>query len=452
VIGVLSQKSGPFDIFTPRKVDPHTKAREQAASIQAPWNKLPNDLLEPIFIHLSPKDLARASTMNRAWSVGANAPGLWQPHAQQLRLPAVGSVSELRAACRHALVSEANLLAGRVSGNKTFRHPGRLTALTWSPDGQKVAAASIDGAVRVNTVATGVQSEGVYHGRGAISCIAWSPDNNHIAAASGDGMVQITAVATGLATAQFDCGPGIVHIAWSPGGGQVAAASRDNTVRIVAMATGDETRRIRHDGTVKHFAWSPDGSQLASASNDGTMRVTAVETGTETAEVFHEDRVVCVAWSPDGNLVASASEDGMMRITAVATNTELACVHHNAWVVYVAWNLDGSQIVSASGRGEICITALSSIIANAEATQRYNGMRIHQAAASPDHRHLALIKDEFLSIVATATGKETLRICHSKWYARYTLDHVAWRRNGSQLASATDDGSVHITDFGPRPL
>ncbi|KAJ5414868.1 hypothetical protein N7509_000202 [Penicillium cosmopolitanum] len=112
------------------------------------------------------------------------------------------------------------------------------------------------------------------HSEGVTS-IAWSPDGSRLASASIDRTVRIWDTATGQSVSALDGhSEGVTSIAWSPDGSRLASASGDKIVRIWDPATGQSISTLDgHSSSVTSIAWSPDGSGLASASYDKTVRI-----------------------------------------------------------------------------------------------------------------------------------------------------------------------------------
>ncbi|MBM3845129.1 MAG: hypothetical protein FJ405_02425, partial [Verrucomicrobia bacterium] len=123
----------------------------------------------------------------------------------------------------------------------------RATAVTWSPDGRRLAAGSDDGEIRIWDPSTqkflltlnGHDARQMNSQFGLIQSLAWSPDGAHLASAGIDGAARIWDTRTGreVSTLPADCGA-IWCIAWNPGGTKLATGSQDGRIRIVEAWNG----------------------------------------------------------------------------------------------------------------------------------------------------------------------------------------------------------------------
>ncbi|MCI0460436.1 MAG: protein kinase, partial [Gemmataceae bacterium] len=104
---------------------------------------------------------------------------------------------------------------------------------------------------------------------GQVTSVAFSPDGQRLAAASNDGpigMVKIWEASTGKELLTLKGHTEVVwSVAFSPDGQRLASASYDRTVKLWESATGKELLTFKgHTTAVRSVAFSPDGQRLAS--------------------------------------------------------------------------------------------------------------------------------------------------------------------------------------------
>ncbi|MEU6136472.1 hypothetical protein [Nocardioides sp. NPDC047086] len=147
---------------------------------------------------------------------------------------------------------------------------------------------------------------------GPVGEIAFSPDGELVAGAGLEGDLIIWSVEDGDEQASTDLGNGVGSISFSPDGTQVAVASGDK-VSILEADSGDEV------GTVAAArgadpVWSPDGRWIAGVTTEGYPTLWDAKT-LEAAETLPGHPVTAIAFSPDSRSLAATGgtdETGLM--------------------------------------------------------------------------------------------------------------------------------------------
>jgi WD40 repeat protein len=219
----------------------------------------------------------------------------------------------------------------------------------------------------------------------------------------------------------------VFDLAWSPDSRKIASASADKTVHIWNAGSKNPTHIYReHSRAVYAVAWSSDGNRIASGSADTTVQVWHPQSGRRyfTYRGFSRE-VSAVAWSPRDSYLAAGSWDATIQVRQSANGSKLLTYQgHSSPVHTLAWSPattpltpeEGWRIVSASG---------DPIHANKDNTVQI--WRVHPAQQSAHAQ--------------PAPGAELL---HDEHF-HYVCD-IAWSPDGTKLASASADTSVHIWD------
>jgi WD40 repeat protein len=213
----------------------------------------------------------------------------------------------------------------------TYRgHKDAVILVAWSPDGKRLASGGgvliEDGKPHDNTVQVWDATDGghVFTYRGhtdGVQAVVWSPDGKRIASASLDKTVQVWDASDGGHVFTYRGHTDQVFtLAWSPDGKYLASGGPDKTVQIWNAADGDHVFTYTgHTDWVDGVAWSSDSTRIASASSDKTAQVWDAANG---GHVFvyngHTNYVVTTAWSPDGTRIATASYDDTVQIWSPA--------------------------------------------------------------------------------------------------------------------------------------
>jgi serine/threonine protein kinase len=155
--------------------------------------------------------------------------------------------------------------------------------VAFSPDGKRVAAASLDPYVRVWDPDAPQEKPLLLAGKEKHTSVIWAGDNQTVAAGSYSGRFYV----------------------WS-------IAKPDSPISIEA-----------HSAKIEMMAVSPDGQTLATAGHDGCAKLWTRK-GEPVGVLAIPGRVLCVAFSPSGQLIATSGNDGLVRLWSRADNKLLA--------------------------------------------------------------------------------------------------------------------------------
>ncbi len=186
--------------------------------------------------------------------------------------------------------------------------PGEdVLALAWSSSGQHLAAAVVDGTLRI----WGVDGRPVTTLEpGDVSALAWAPE-----------MERLVFVNEGIARE------------WDP-------HKPEQVERYWPAATS----------AVSELDWSTDGSLLAAGCDDGSVLVwNTTSYRLESQISSHEGRVVGLAWSPRAPLLATAGDDETLGVWDPASARRVWSVNPGS-VRHVAWISGGSRLVVYTAR------------------------------------------------------------------------------------------------------
>jgi WD40 repeat protein len=177
-----------------------------------------------------------------------------------------------------------------------LRHQGEVWDLFFSPDGQRLTAASGDGQIRVWEVTRGrpVAAVPLRGGRvPAPSCAAFSPDGRFLAAGGQDRVVRLWDVRSGRAKSTLrGHGKGVLALAFSPDSTLLASAGWDSTLRLWSTRTGQALGVGKERSWIDAVVFSPDGQWIATHSRGGKFTWVDLWKAEEGA------RPVAAAWRP----------------------------------------------------------------------------------------------------------------------------------------------------------
>ena len=201
-----------------------------------------------------------------------------------------------------------------------YPRPLPITALAFSPDGTRLAAAGLREITLWNPV-NGRLLKRIPNMAQRIYALAWSHDGSQLFAAGGIpgelGEARVFDPRTGeLLAVAHRAGDVALDIQFNPDGSTFAVADAENRIALYSTADYSRLRLIdNHAGWVMALAWSPDGKYLVSASRDKTVKIIEAKSGGGISTYGgHHAEVFGVAFASDGKEVFSAGRDGKIHV------------------------------------------------------------------------------------------------------------------------------------------
>lgn len=245
-------------------------------------------------------------------------------------------------------------------------HKDHIVSLAWSPDSRFLASGSADQILHVWEKGQD-QPVLAYKGHGGSEAslnpacaVCWSPDGSRLASVGADGTLQIWLAATGQRV-QVCHGhnQGVNTVCWSPDGHYLATASEDQSVCLWNAHSGTLLRTWHHHcGNVHTLGWSPGEARLASGGEDGWIYLwtpgPVSRPQNQLVYAGHTQVVHALAWSPDGLLVASGGGDQVVHIWDAASCTHrYTYTGHRTPILALVWSPDGRYVASGDEEGMV---------------------------------------------------------------------------------------------------
>ncbi len=273
-------------------------------------------------------------------------------------------------------------------------------SVEFSPSGDRLAAASQDGTVRLWETGSWQPLLALRADRQEANAASFSPDGRSLATVGDEGTLRLWDLATGLPRFERPAHRGDAVIArFAPGGRTLLTGGRkDGQIALWDLDQGTESARLKvHPGDFEFAAFSHDGRFLVTTGSD-RVRLWDVARQAMTAERFipgtklqgasfsrdgrtlalasegkrcvllldlprlevrreldsHLDGIFAVAFSADDRTIYSAGEDGLIRGWDASTGGLLWTRHgHDGKIWGLTLSPDGRTLASASGDGTV---------------------------------------------------------------------------------------------------
>ncbi|MHC1766462.1 MAG: protein kinase [Verrucomicrobiia bacterium] len=201
---------------------------------------------------------------------------------------------------------------------------------------------------------------------GPVVQVSFSPNGERVLTASLDGTARVWDANEGtellkLSRNRREVTPrGVTSAAWSPDGRRIVTASEDKTAAVWDATSGAFLLELTgHTGGLTSARFSSNGQHVVTGSLDGSARLWRTDTGKEVSPpMIHGAEVCAVAFSPDSQRIVTAGKDeiaivwdamtGEKRFPIKAPSARIADRPVYPRTFYADFSPDGHSIVTIS--------------------------------------------------------------------------------------------------------
>ena len=368
----------------------------------------------------------------------------------------------------------------------------RVTALAYTPDGTRLVIAAADGTAKLHDVTTDREPVKLGTHPFAIWSLEFDATGERMAAGSWDGTIRLwntkswqllQSVKTheeSVAALAFVAEQGLISagldgrlLHWLPEvrsiGPSAMIAGRADSVWVAVYSPGgkklfvgggeyrfelwdveQQELLVSREGhpTTRCAVFSPDSKTLATGGDKGKIFLSDSETGkTRKTLLRHPGAVSAVVFADGGKTLVSGCDRGFVKVWDTATGQEAASWKEHKQQVYCAnISLDGKWLITGGGNwttadpGELLVWELPT--GRLRARVKGHSRAVWAIAFTPDGKQFASSDSSgAVKVWNLATLKEERTLQHAMW-----IRALALSPDGTTLAVGRGDGSVRLWD------
>jgi WD40 repeat protein len=337
-------------------------------------------------------------------------------------------------------------------------HTGYLSMVAFSPDGTQLASAGVDGTIRFWDPTGRREVLPLSHAASDITHLDLGPDGKAVLASyyARTSSIQLWDAATGKPRGEpigRDASFGISGC-WTADGKSVFSFDGPKHIDVIDVSTGKAVRRLEVDAEYPGaIAVSPDGKWCVHAVAGGAIKVRDAVTGAE-SQILHgfNDQVFYLEFSPDGSRLLGVDNGSRLKVWDRVTGREFAATRlSDVYVNRVRYSADGKRLAVVglqhrSLAGDVRV--LDAETGRELAALKGHTLSVGDAAFSPDGQRLATCSwDRTVRLWDLASGQEILTLRGHT----HRVSSVRFISGGHRLISASADHTVRVWDATPLP-
>jgi WD40 repeat protein/serine/threonine protein kinase len=248
-------------------------------------------------------------------------------------------------------------------------HTTEVWQVTFDSTGRRLASASLDGTVRVWSVADGREQLVLRGHTDVVTNVQFEPGDRRIISAANDGTLRIWDAESGANLATWHAHDGkIWRLVRSPDGHTLATVSDDGTAKLWPDDNPAHVIELRgHRQPVWSVAFDAGGQRVVTASSDTDAKIWNTSDGSllRTLE-GHSETVWGARFTADGRVV-TGSEDNTLRVWPRDLGDPVIVLSgHGDAVTALALNRAGTRLISGSADATAKIWQLDRLLTEVE--------------------------------------------------------------------------------------
>ncbi len=226
--------------------------------------------------------------------------------------------------------------------------------LAWSPDGSKLAAITVEGAViMINDHGEKADFKQVGQHDGGANSLSWRHDGVEFATAGHDGLVKIWDGESGDELHVLEAGDSwVAKVVYSPRRDSLATAAGKH-LKLWNEQREETYHSSDHSSTIADVGWNPDGSAVAVAAYNGiSLHIPGKKSRPRKYE--WKGSSLILAWSPDSKYMATGEQDSTVHFWNVKSGDDAQMWGFPTKVLELSWDPSGRWLATGGG-ASICL-------------------------------------------------------------------------------------------------
>ena len=346
-------------------------------------------------------------------------------------------------------------------------HKDKIYAVTFSSDHKSsmLASASADKTIRLwdpHTVTDDERLIAILPYKDSVRTVAFSSDNRMLAGGSDDGVIQVWDAGTGDRIYEFkEHTNSVQSVHFSRNRTQLVSASLDGSVLLWSLVGqgGKLHSPIQHKASVYTAKFSPDGSTFATGSADKLIRLWDTNTAKHNLTFTgHKDSVSDIDFSPDGTTLVSASPDGTILLwDTIGARTRIEILEHTGGIKALAYTADNRIRACGTGLdGKLRLwdagtsSELSILREHTGLTQAVTFSNDGKTIVSGGSEDGTIFLSNVLKVLENNKGINNESLQTILTGNTHGITALALSPAGTTLATGGTDGRIHLLDVASR--
>jgi len=223
-----------------------------------------------------------------------------------------------------------------------------VRAVAFEKTGRVLAVATAGTAIPLIDVASGRRVRDLSGHANGVTALSWHPDGRRLASTGHDGHVRVWDTTTGTLLWASACGVAWVERCVFRTDGKLLAVAAGRTVRLYSPDGVLQRELVGHPSTVADICWRPDRNELLVARYGG-LHVWNPDKSDPVQTLNYRGSVLQIAISPTGKFVATADQNSTVHFWRTRDWNHAEMSGYTHIVTTLSWDSTGRYLATDGG-------------------------------------------------------------------------------------------------------